>query len=82
MRRLRRGMNDQFDVAAVAGEQPVDRRVVANIRTDVNVTIAQVLLQRLLLPAGRRFGPEQFATHVAVDSDHRQALAGKMATSF
>ena len=82
VRRLSRGVHDEFDVGPVLREQVVDEVGVADVAVDVNVAVAQVGLELALLPAGRGLGAEELLAHVVVDADDGHAGTGEVAAGL
>ena len=78
VRGLRRGMNDDRDVAAVGREHLLHGRFVANVGVDVPVA-GQGRFERVARPARAGVVAEEALAHVVVDADDRQALAGEKA---
>ena len=69
VRGLSGGVHDQLDVRSVFFKQLAHRVLIANVGVQMNVVVAEFVLELLPLPAGRRFFSEKFFPHVVVDAD-------------
>ena len=78
VRRLRRGVHDEREVAAIRREHLVHRIQVADVRANVRVARAELPLQLLALPRGARLVAEEHAAHVVVDAHDVHAEPGEV----
>jgi hypothetical protein len=74
MGRLRRRVNDQFNVAPVFLKYCFYGIAITNVRFKMTVLLSVFLLQQFPIPRGRSGFTEIKGAHVIVDADDLQAL--------
>src|SRR5260221_4119248 len=69
MRRLGRRVDDQRDSATILAKELVDGRLVTDVAIQVAILSSEPLDERIAIPLGGGFFPEEGAAHVVVDPD-------------